>query len=532
MSHYLPVLIADDEPIFRRYLLSQIDWPALGLQVCAQADNGQTALELAAQHQPSIALLDINMPFVNGLELAEALKQAVPELVFVFLTGYGEFEYSQKALKLGAVDYILKPFEDAELIGALLKAKGLVLRRQEEQQAREQTRSAQEATALAALLQNEQSFEEEQKCRDSLGLSAEDRLCCLLVEIDDVFQRWKEPSELALWKYALQNMLAELLPLQKHFFSSVPAGKHIACLLCQSPCEGEWDEAALLACGTQFCLLTEEHLKFTVTVGLGAAQTGPGAARLSCKQARAAVESKLLQGGNRVIAYTAMEGTAIRYGFYSGEVNEALLRALRAQQPQEVHRLLHEVFGGSITEDMAKESVYGICNGLVSLCLSFLTEQGHAILQVFGEHFFPFSTVRQMDSMPELLAWIQGIYDTALDYCAANRSTKGKNLAQRAQTYIDEHYAAAGLSIETIAGALYINPDYLRSVFKKEMGTTVFGYLNEVRMQHAKELLAQGGRKLNEVAELCGFSDGAYFSRCFKKSTGHAPSTYETLHHR
>lgn len=107
------LLIADDEPYTRKGLHDSLNWSEYDITVVGMAANGKEALELAQKEKPDICLVDICMPLINGLDLIEKLKEVNPEIVTIIVTGYEEFEYAQRALKLKVFDYVLKPvFED------------------------------------------------------------------------------------------------------------------------------------------------------------------------------------------------------------------------------------------------------------------------------------------------------------------------------------------------------------------------------------------------------------------------------------
>jgi two-component system response regulator YesN len=102
------VLIADDEPKIRRglaALISSFD----DLEVVAEAEDGEMALELAREKDPDILLVDVRMPFKSGLELIEGINASLPGRIVIIVSGHDEFEYAQAAVKLGVFDYVLKP---------------------------------------------------------------------------------------------------------------------------------------------------------------------------------------------------------------------------------------------------------------------------------------------------------------------------------------------------------------------------------------------------------------------------------------
>lgn len=115
------VLIADDEPIIREGIRDCIDWAALGMEVAAEAEDGEEALELVGQLHIDIVLVDMNMPFMDGIELIRRLREDRPECRCLIISGHDEFAYAQEAVRLGVEDYILKPVNADQLHAALLR---------------------------------------------------------------------------------------------------------------------------------------------------------------------------------------------------------------------------------------------------------------------------------------------------------------------------------------------------------------------------------------------------------------------------
>ncbi|MEN1986225.1 MULTISPECIES: response regulator [Paenibacillus] len=114
------VLIADDEPIIREGIRDAIDWDRLGMEVAGEAEDGEEALELAVQLGIDIILVDMNMPFLNGIDLIRRLQDECPGCRCLIISGHDEFAYAQEAVRLGVEDYILKPV-DAERLHAALE---------------------------------------------------------------------------------------------------------------------------------------------------------------------------------------------------------------------------------------------------------------------------------------------------------------------------------------------------------------------------------------------------------------------------
>jgi two-component system response regulator YesN len=117
------VLIADDEPKIRRGLRNALDWEGLELDIAGEAEDGEMALHMAKEIQPDIILVDICMPFLNGLQFIEQLNEAVQDCIVIIITGHDEFTYAQQAVKLQVFDYLLKPVSRQQLLAVIERAK-------------------------------------------------------------------------------------------------------------------------------------------------------------------------------------------------------------------------------------------------------------------------------------------------------------------------------------------------------------------------------------------------------------------------
>ena len=114
------ILLAEDHVMFRqglRVLLEQA-----GMVVIGEASDGQEALRLAHEHQPHVAVLDIAMPHLNGLETARRLREAVPQTKTILLTMHTEEPYVLEALQAGTVGYVLKTQAAVDIVQAIREA--------------------------------------------------------------------------------------------------------------------------------------------------------------------------------------------------------------------------------------------------------------------------------------------------------------------------------------------------------------------------------------------------------------------------
>ena len=124
------VFIVDDELLSRQSLKSGIIWENFGYRLCGEAANGKQALELIATLRPDVVFTDIKMPVMDGLELLRQLKAVQNPAKVIVLSCYDEFDYVREALRLGAVDYLLKHTCEETDLAALLKRLDSIFRKE------------------------------------------------------------------------------------------------------------------------------------------------------------------------------------------------------------------------------------------------------------------------------------------------------------------------------------------------------------------------------------------------------------------
>ena len=111
----LKVLVVEDEEMIRKGIVLAVDWAALDCVVVGEAANGLEALDAVERLDPSLIITDLKMPQMDGIEMLRRLRERGNQAYVIILTAYDSFTYAQSALRLGAVDFLLKPFHDGDL---------------------------------------------------------------------------------------------------------------------------------------------------------------------------------------------------------------------------------------------------------------------------------------------------------------------------------------------------------------------------------------------------------------------------------
>ncbi|ACT01200.1 response regulator [Paenibacillus sp. JDR-2] len=521
------VLIADDEPEFRDYLAHLTDWEALGFEICAQARNGKEVLELAELWQPQIALLDINMPIMDGLLAAEALKNADENTLIALLTGYGEFEYARKAIKLGVEDYVLKPFKKDELLASMFKFKAIINKRKDEIVQAMDDRFLAKERLLNTILTEEFDRQEDEFIRffDKQGVKLQQGpFMVVSIEIDKMYQLWSKSHEIALWKFAVSNVLMEVVVSRKPMIVfNGPEGRIVILHVLD---EEEDSSETRLEGYRKLCDYVKTYFKFTITVGVSRPAAELKDIRAAYAETVIALQNKLISGNGGLIPYSSLNDKGRGVGFNSMKWNGELLSALRRNDCQETEASLHEIKAYIRDHQLPVDFSYAIFMSIVSLCLSYITEMGGDMEQVLGSDFRPYQQIKRMSSLEDTFEWLNQIFNVAIAYYSKQKVSRPLQIVREVKEHIDLHYSDSELSVENIARYFHLDSSYIRKVFAKELNVSVAEYITYVRLNQAKQLLETTGIKLQEVSERVGYSDAGYFSKVFKKHCGVLPSEY------
>lgn len=128
----IKVFLVEDEIVMREGIKNNIDWEREGFEFVGEASDGELAYPLIQKARPDILITDIKMPFMDGLELSRLVKQEMPDIKIIILSGYDEFAYAKEAIKIGITDYLVKPIAGAKLLEAVKKVGDIVLEEQQQ----------------------------------------------------------------------------------------------------------------------------------------------------------------------------------------------------------------------------------------------------------------------------------------------------------------------------------------------------------------------------------------------------------------
>ncbi|MCD9023524.1 response regulator [Cohnella silvisoli] len=523
------VLIADDVPKFREYMRNVINWNEFGFDLVGEARNGIEALDLTDLYRPHIALLDIKMPLMDGLDLVEKLKERYPDICIALITGNGEFEYARKALKLGVEDYILKPFNQDELLHTLLmfKQKLQKMRYEEEQEKNDEFYLKERFLNTLVEADDNVLLDDGTTMFQRYGIDFHSPFFIVAsIEIDNLPTLWKKTAEIALWKFAISNVLEEIVPCNgTHLVFKGPEGRIISIINFINEAEMNTFRSEYYR---SFCEYVKKYFRFSVTVGLGRIVNHLSEIRVSYLESLFALQHKLIEGPGGVIEFSLQSDNTSNPGFYEMKLNEQILMALRRNDVDEIRRGLLTVREYIKDNKLTVDLTFAIIMVLISICLSYITEMGGSTDAIIGRQFDPYHEVKKFESLEKSFAWLLELFEKTAVMFSVQKRSRGQKIVDNIRDYIDAHYMDAELSVDNISKQFYLDASYIRKAFVKELDKSVSEYIIWVRMKEAKELLdINPAMKLSELTEAVGYNDTRYFCKCFKKRYGVLPSEYK-----
>jgi two-component system response regulator YesN len=519
------VMIVDDRPLFREYLIKKFEWDKYGFNICGEAKNGVEALEKAKEIPPDVLLTDINMPLMDGLELSERLIEEYPDMGVVLITAHSEFEYAKKALEIGVCSYIVKPFEKEELILTLLKLKDNINKANEENIQKEDKERDLLELLLQQLIYREkiQKDEEFQRRFSKLGISFDSK--SFIASVIEINKKEDIGGGNHIWKRTIINMLQQMLQPDLNMFVISDYEGRIVILSETDKGDDEFSKDEL----SKLMKLINKHLGFDMTIGIGRLYRGFDGIRKSYLEGVSAIRYSFEVGNNKIIYYSKISKKSKEYIFYSAETNELILKYLRNGDIQGINRMLIQSYEGLIMEKAENEFTEMIYKGLLSVLFSYIYQSGREIDDILGDRNHVMQKTREKNLNRQLEILID-FYEKTIDFSKKFENTRSYKLVKGSKKYIKENYFRHDLAIKDVSKSQYINETYLRSLFKKETGMTVNEYITNIRLDKTKEILKTTEYRLADIADMVGYNDSSYLSKIFKKNIGISPSKYRYNH--
>lgn len=504
------LLIVDDEKIEREGMANLIPWNKYDVELAGTAWNGIEGLQMIERERPEIVITDIKMPVLNGIELIKKAKVNFPEVEFIVLSGYGEYEFTSQAMELGIRHYILKPCDEEKIVQVLDKVKAEIDEKKQKLQMEKQYQNtmntllprAKEQLFRNMLLGREQIKAEYQLFLDEIG---EDNIYVAVLAFRS------QNSFDYLEQFILLNVLQELLG-EGNILLSTSVQEEVLFLI---------SEKSLSIMENAVNRTLQEFEKF-----------GKKEVRVAVSKVGIIDEVNTLyiqlEELFRINELNQEKGI-LHYGTLNDIQRDATAlvdyRALR--EAEDYEQILFELYLAFIKMNLKRYSY----SDKVQLCrwiLNILYGNEEIVQMLTDETIEAVFVGTEEEKSRKLMICMIDIIAGKKGCLSSKKKEEEKFRSMLVAVY--QYLTDQEMSIQYLArNILFMNEDYFGRVFARNREEKFSSYLLNTRINIAKRLMQYDSEiKISQLAVLTGFSaDGQYFSKAFKKVVGMTPTEFK-----
>jgi two-component system, response regulator YesN len=521
------LLIVDDEPIILSGMCQVVNWQDLGFTVAATAKDGREALEIIEREKIDVVFSDVRMPRMTGLELAEYLMEHHPEIKVVILSGYNEFEYAQKAIRHGVFAYILKPSVNEE-IRETFSALKQEMDEERSKQAAPVSEFVMTNAGVIDLLFGRRETQAAQFLQTQLEPSL-DRLTMRLMSIRlDCSSLRGEVRYPANSAYRVVQRLMDVFPQSGDnqaflCYAAEVDQSTIGCILMGEMTAYRIQKPRILVnvveeltknspCSEAIFVLGEEVTSL---------QELP-----SAWQALSRLQANVSWKGRNVIIEADDDEW---HHFPAANVLERIhneIVEMVLEGNREAVTILSNLFSAFKRDRVVDLSrVYDFLEAMFTRLDEEMDSVAMQCFQPPLERKDVFERLHTLHLFSEMEEYCSGLLSHAIANANQVNDVMMKRLVKEAVEIIEQEYNQP-LMLSDVADRLAISTTYLSRLFSQNLHISFKTFLTSKRMEVAKELLSQSGKRINEIADAVGYQDAHYFSDVFKKEVGITPRQY------
>lgn len=534
----IKVFLVEDEMVIRRGIKNSIDWEKEGYIFCGEASDGELAYPMIIKEKPDILIIDIRMPFMDGLELCKLVKKELPNIKILILSGYDEFDYAKEAIRLGVTEYLLKPISSGKLLEALNGVSESIRREKEDkdlvrkymEEMRENTEHEKQKffeQMIAGNLSMADALETGKKYEMNLSAGMYN---LLLFRFTLGEENRKSGELLGEAEYAIEKLTERL-----EYVFEFQRGVEGWAFLLMADNEEQMSERV-----KELSKDLEEIMKNYSTIAYFGG-IGQPVARLreleeSFREAERALAARFTMELNRIISVEDIRmaqnvDTLDDIEITSfGEIEKTrtmLEKFLNNGAEDEIDEFV-DVYINELPEENLKSVLmrqYIIMDAyivMMSFCEKIEGIEGE--MQAQSEELK--NSMKTIQTLEEIKNYIRMLLKKIIGVRDTISGRRYSDIIEIAKDQIRKTYMSDEISLNTIAAEVGMSPSYFSSIFSKEMGKTFVEYLTEIRMDRAKELLMCSSMKTSEIGYEVGYKDPHYFSYIFKKTQNCTPKEF------
>ena len=525
------VMLVDDEEIVIEGLKKKIDWNGLQLEIAGVAQDGLEALKMIEETTPDILITDVIMPVMDGLKLIETIKAMGKSIKTIILSGHDEFSYAQKALKLGAAEYQLKPISVEELEELLERIVTKINEERQEEQVKSKLKNDNIQNSeivkrhiFTSLLEGRADNPDKltKMIHDINKDYLLNKIVVSIIEIDDYSKIFIDTNnkerELAI--FSMLNITGEIVESNNKGFSIILDEKRLATITFY---DSGWSTQQISNSYNWLFSLIMDNIKkyqgYSVTVAVGQAVDNVFETRESYLGACEAVKSKLCYGKGKMIHYDRIPKSSGQLQKIFSDDEKQILELIRALDKKGLYEYIDKLNKAIAEKPIhSYEDVINVCYKLVLLAKSLLDQHSNSD-ETSETEIALLEQIKRFEGIDQLTGWIKEFFSNVFDVANSKNKRQFNSIINYVIENIEKNYMNE-IELNSMAQKLFISANYLSTLFKKETGISFKNYLTNYRLDKAKKLLLDPQYKIYQIANLVGYENEEYLCRLFKSNFG------------
>ncbi len=512
------ILIVDDELPARELLKMSIDWKRAGCELAAEAKNGREAFRLYEQLRPDVIITDIQMPIMDGIELIRLIKEQNPEQKFIILSCHESFQYAKMAMQLGVSDYLIKDSYTETELYSLLQSISDDKKQKRQNQLDEYVINKNKALGdlLGNIIINKR--QEDLLELEKQWFSQYYNYCFLIAKLED---KSRELPDSLDRKAILKKLNAKDEGLA--FFLDI---KRVAVLFRYRNSHSYLNNFNLRFEAIRDYRADLEN-DFGLRVSIGVSQSFQSAGQLMDKyeEAVSALEYCAFVGRGKIVYYEGIKSKSqVNMIERMNENFRTIQEAFDAGKLPEVEGLVETIYEKDLQGMMQCHYLHYV-NSLFFGYITYLISRYDIPFELlYQEETVSLDVLNNMETCRDMRIWVIDKLKRITSYLEERTGFSSK--VKQAIAYMNDHYRE-DIAVEDIANNVAVHKVYLSRIFKEEVGKNLYTYLNEVRVNKAKELLDKGELRISDIVYETGFNSAQSFYYTFKQMTGVSPKEYK-----
>ena len=512
------ILIVDDEYIIRKGLRYAVPWESLGFKVADEASSAEEALNKLENIQVDVAIIDIKMPGMSGLDLINIMKNQFSHVKTIIISGYDDFNYSVSAMKMEVFDYILKPI-NKNIIAATFT--NLKVKMDEEKQ-KDKLIYAREITVKKLFIQRvlsndffnqEEMFEFCMKCGIVLPSKDYSAAVLRLKNLAEVVKERFNGSRRRFEEY-LDGFLEETIKKLE-----LDLNETIAVMV---------GDNYVIVSPSEFSLIIIQNLESFIKNSFSEYQFGIGKTinninylRVSFLQALEAITSS--KPVNTICRFSSYREKSELDSSRKVFLNNMIIEKLDEGKINGLEVCIEQIFNEFQGTDL--NDIFNWCVNSIYSIIDYFSINSFAGKKIISD--FDILSISTNLSIQSIRAAYTEKINKIKELLGSLQTGSVEYIVKKACDIASEEYSDTELSLQKIALQLNISYGYLSVIFKQITGINFSVYLTNIKMNNARKMILEGNHKMHEIAELIGYSSARYFTDQFRKHFGLSPSDYK-----